>query len=160
MADFTQDINNFVNYGTYNYQFDTAGNEILNPSSSIFQQTYFAFPLIDVNYDKSKILSFYNPTFTEFVKPLTSSLSASLSSEDLVQQLTVVQTENTQLTEQLNELILANEQSPNAANEKVIRDIIIGLRIQLGQGQLVADFETMFPYLPLPINQQPSQGGG
>jgi hypothetical protein len=158
MADFSRDIKNFQSYGTYNYQFDTAGNEILNPSSSVFQQVYFSFPLKDVNYNQTKVLSFYDPTFTEFVKPITSSAVPVVSNEDLNQQLSTVKLENFQLAAQLNELIAANEQSPNLANERVIKDTIIGLRIAQGEGQIIADFETTFPYFPLPLDQQPSRG--
>ena len=61
MTDFSQQIENFKQYGTYDYVFDSVGNEVLNPSSSIFQQVYFALPLGDCNYNESKILSFYNP---------------------------------------------------------------------------------------------------
>ena len=78
MTDFSQSIANFTNYGTYNYQFDSEGNEIVNPSSSIFQQVYFNIPLGNFAYNNVKIPSFYDATFTEFI-PTTSSVAVSSS---------------------------------------------------------------------------------
>jgi hypothetical protein len=156
MVNFKQDISNFTRFGTYNYQFDEVGNEILNPSSSIFQQNYFSFSLTDLNYDQQKILSFYNPTFTEFIKPVTQSDSASVSLIDVQQQLATAQSENSQLQIQLNELIALSDQSSNSANQQSVKDIIIGLRIQMGQGKVVGDFNSNFPYAPLPPDEQAS----
>ena len=130
MADFSQDISNFTNLGTYQYKFDEAGNEILNPSSSIFQESYFAFPLTDLNYDNTNINSFYNTTFTEFVAPVTQSNTTD-SIENITEQLITVTNEKNQLQTQLNEFITLSEQSSDAATQQTIKDIIIALRIQL-----------------------------
>ncbi len=156
MANFTQDISNFTRFGTYNYQFDEVGNEILNTSSSIFQQNYFAFSLTDLNYDQTKVLSFYDPIFTEFIKPVTQSVSQSVSFNDVQQQLSIAQSQNSQLQTQLNELVALSEQSSNSATQQAIKDIIISLRIQLGQGKVVGDFGLDFPYAPLPLAEQAS----
>lgn len=154
MANFSQDISNFTRFGTYNYRLDEVGNEILNPSSSIFQENYFAFSLSDLNYDQTKILSFYNPTFTEFVKPeVTESIVVTEDTELTIQTL---KTENADLQTQLNELIAQSEMSSNVATEQLIKNIIINLRVNLGQGKIEADFNTSFPYLPLPSEEQPS----
>jgi hypothetical protein len=157
MTDFNQDIKNFQNYGTYNYQFDVAGNEILNPSSSMFQQVHISMPLANFNYDQTRILSYYDPTFTEFVRPITASVDNSVSSQDLQDQLLLAQDQNVQLTSQLSELIAVSQQTSTAASDQLIKDTIISLRISLGQGKIPEDFVPDFPYLPLPLDQQPSQ---
>lgn len=154
MAHFSKDISNFQKFGTYSYRLDEVGNEILNPSSSIFQENYFSFPLMDLNYDKSKVLSFYDPNFTEFVKPeVTESISIS---EDIELEIQTLKTENSVLQSQLNELIAQSEMTSDVATEQLVKNIIINLRVNLGQGKIEADFNTEFPYLPLPSEEQPS----
>lgn len=158
MADFSQDISNFTNLGTYQYKFDEAGNEILNPSSSIFQESYFAFPLTDLNYDNTKINSFYNTTFTEFVAPVTQSAIDAVSIENIAEQLINMTNEKEQLRIQLDRFVALSEVSSNAATEESIKTTIINLRTQLGQGYIIADFSSTFPYSPLSSEQQPSSG--
>ena len=47
----TKQINDFTSYGIYDYKFDSVGNQLLNPSSSIFQENYLALPLNNVYYN-------------------------------------------------------------------------------------------------------------
>lgn len=153
MADFTQQIKNFVSYGTYNYALDEVGNEVLNPSSSIFQQVYFALPLENYVYDDSKILSFYDPTFTEFVPPTTTGSTSTLPQE-VLDQINTITAENLQLQSQLEALVASAEQNPAIAEQQSIKDTILSLRIQLGQGQTSADFSNEYPYLPIPFEDR------
>lgn len=153
MADFTVQITNFEKHGTFDYRFDEAGNIILNPSSSIFQQNYLSLPLSNINYNSSKILSFYDPTFTEFVAPTSTNLTSSLPT-DVVDQINSLAAQNQDLTTRLNQVIALNELSNTAANIQAVRDIILGLRIQLGQGFSASDFQSDFPYLPISIEQR------
>ena len=74
-----------------------------------------------------------------------------------MKQLLLAQDLNEQLTSQLEELIAANEATGTSANEQLIKDTIIGLRVSMGQGNIEAEFATEFPYAPLPAHQQPSQ---
>ncbi len=153
MADFSQQISNFKKYGTYDYAFDSEGNEVLNPSSSIFQQVYFALPISVYNYNDSKILAFYDPTFTEFV-PVSSTSSAVSSSQDLIDQLNAITYQNSQLQNQLNILIDNNQVDTSSADMQSIENTIIGLRISLGQGSVPSDFQDVYPYNPIPVEQQ------
>jgi len=152
MADFTIQITRFLKNGTFDYQFDSAGNVILNTSSSVFQQNYLSLPLKNVNYNNSKLLSFYNPNFTEFVAPPTSSVD--LSSTGVLDQINTLTAQNQELQDQLDQVIALNELSDSAANIQAVQSIIIALRIQLGQGQTADDFQTTFPYLPVPLENQ------
>jgi hypothetical protein len=155
MVDFSQQVANFKNYGTYNYKFDDVGNEILNPSSSVFQQVYFALPLGTYVYNNSKILSFYDATFTEFV-PVTSSVSSSASvfPQEAIDRINAITYQNEQLQGQLNSLVASSEMNSGSADNQSIKNTVIGLRIQLGQGTTTSDFQDVYPYLPVPLEMK------
>jgi len=153
MADFSLQIQNFEKYGSFTYRFDEAGNVILNPSSSIFQQNYISLPLTNVNYNDNKIASFHDSTFTEFVKPESSTNVSNIPS-DIADQINSLESQNQNLKTQLDELISQNELNSSAATLQAIKDIILGLRIQIGQGLSSTDFESSFPYLPIPLEKK------
>ena len=149
MTNFSQQIVNFKTYGTYTYEFDEVGNMVFNSSSANFSQNYLALPLDNFVYDNSKILGFYDPTFTEFV-----SVSQSVLPQENV-DLLVVQSQleaevakNTDLINQLNNLILQTETTVGP-NQTAIQQVILELRKQLGQGRVDSDFSPDFPYAPI-----------
>jgi|ERR1017187_10632830 hypothetical protein len=155
MTNFSQQIASFTNYGVYSYQFDSVGNKILNSSSSIFQQVYFRLPIGNSNYNNSKILLFYDPTFTEFIPSTLSGLMASSSfSQAALDQIDTITYKNIQLQNQLQTLISVSEMNTGSADVQSIKNTIINLRIQSGQGRVVSDFNTVYPYSPLSIEQQ------
>jgi hypothetical protein len=133
--------------------FDEAGNEILNPSSSVFQQHFIAFPTVNMDYDNSKIQSFYNPTLTEFI-PLPVTNNQSLLPQEIIDQINEVTQKNQVLSNQLDEMIAKSELTSADADTQLVKDIIMTLRIQLGQGASTLDFYNDFPYLPIPIDQR------
>lgn len=153
MADFDTDIKNFSNYGTFIYKLDEAGNVILNPSSSVFQQHFISIPLVDYLYNIQKILSFYNPNFIDFPK-LEVTSSASMLPLDVVEQINTITKQNTELQSRLDSLIAQSEVTSTSADQQAIKDIVIGLRIQLQQGNSSLDFQSDFPYLPIPIDKR------
>lgn len=153
MASFALQVANFEKYGTFNYKFDEAGNVILNPSSSVFQQFYIALPLTAVNYNNSKLTSFYDTVFTEFVSATPGSANSSLPNE-VADQINDLQSQNVDLQNRLDSLVAQSELDSSAANAELVKDIIIALRIQIGQGATSSDFQNDFPYLPLTIEQQ------
>ena len=160
MTNFSQQVADFINYGKYDYSFDSVGNEILNQSSSIFQQVYFRLPLGNFSYNNSKILSFYDPTFTEFIPvPLTGSLSSSLFPQAAIDQINAITYQNTQLQSQLSSLVASSSMNSSSADIQSIKNTIVNLRIQLGQGSVANDFQEIYPYLPVQLEQQnpPSQ---
>ncbi len=157
MTNFSQQIADFTTNGTYNYLFDSVGNEIINPSSSVFQQVYFAIPLGNYVYNNSRITSFYDSMFTEFIpSAISSSTSSSVSlfPQDALDQISAITYENAQLQNQLQTLIATSEQNSGSADTQSIKNTIINLRIQLGQGSLSSDFEDVYPYLPIPLESQ------
>lgn len=154
MADFSQQIANFTNYGTYNYKFDEVGNEILNPKSVVFQQVYFSLPLSNVVYNNNRVVSFYDPTFTEFVPAPPTSSAASVFPQEAIDQINAITYQNVQLQTQLDSLIASSTTDSSSADMQSIRNTIINLRTQLGQGIVDSDFQSSYPYLPLSIEEQ------
>ena len=154
MADFSKQIADFKNYGVYNYLFDEAGNEILNASSSIFQQHFVSFPLITMNYDDSKIRSFYNVVLTEFVPPQPTVNNISSLPQKVIDQISEMTQTNKILSNQLDDMIAKSELVSKNANVQLMKDTILSLRIKLGQGTTNRDFLNEFPYLPMSVDQR------
>ncbi len=154
MADFSQQISVFNQFGAYFYMFDSEGNEVLNPSSSVFQQVYFALPLGLYNYNDNTILSFYDPTFTEFVPVSITSSTVVSSSQDYINQINAITYQNNQLQSQLNLLISNDQVDTGSADMQSVENTIINLRISLGQGNTPSDFQDVYPYMPISVEQQ------
>jgi hypothetical protein len=148
MADFSTDIQKFQQDGIYKYKFDSIGNLYFNSSSADFSQVYLSLPLINVVYNNSKIKKFYDPEFREFV-PNTVSVESTASMEALQQQLGVIQSENSTLKSQLDNLIAENSNTSTASDSQVVKQIILELRKALGQGRIDSNFADTFPYAPL-----------
>jgi hypothetical protein len=146
MANFDQDIQNYKRYGTYTYKFDNVGNVVLNPSSSNFSQVYVAFPLQNAIFDNSKIETMYNVKFEEFI-PKTETTS-SINVDDLLQQITTIQTENETLKSQLDSVVVQSETATDA-DQLAAKQVILELRKALGEGALDTHFSDTFPYTPI-----------
>lgn len=148
MADFSQDIYNFRQYGTYAYKFDQAGNLNFNSSSSDFSQVYVSFPLTNIVLNDAKIGGFYNVEFEEFV-PSTGSVDVAASADDLQIQLDTIAAENEDLKTQLDTYIAqAQSDTSSAASIEATKQVILELRKALGQGRVDSDFSDTFPYTP------------
>jgi hypothetical protein len=148
MADFSTNIQQFQQNGTYEYEFDDVGNLIFNSSSADFSQVYLSLPLTNVGYNNVKIASFYTPDFEEFI-PTTASASPTSSVDDLNNQLSTLQQENQQLQGQLNDMIAQSTTSNPAADSQASKQVILDLRKALGQGRVDSDFSDTFPYTPI-----------
>lgn len=148
MADFSQEIHDFQQYGAYTYKFDEVGNLIFNSSSVDFSQVYVSFPLKNVILNNLKVENFYNPEFEEFI-PSTSSISPVVDTDILQQQLNALQQENDTLKNQLDAVIAQNETSGSLADQMATKQVILELRKSLGQGRVDSDFSEDFPYTAL-----------
>ncbi len=153
MADFSTNIQQFQQNGTYEYKFDEGGNLIFNSSSADFSQVFLSFPLTNVMYNNSKIASFYTTEFEEFV-PITVSTEVTSSNSDLQQQLNIISAENDSLKSQLNDVIESTTAETSGPNQEAIKQVILELRKALGEGRVDSDFSEDFPYTsvfkPLP----------
>ncbi len=147
MADFSQNIQDFQRYGKYVYKFDNVGNNIFNSASSDFSQVYLAFPISDITYNNTKINSFYTTSFQEFM-PVTI-VNAGFDVDTLQQQLTVIESENTTLKTQLNSIIEQSNADSGSSMIQASKQIIIGLRIALGEGRVESNFSSNFPFVSL-----------
>jgi len=147
MVDFSENIRNFERSGDYEYKFDDSGNLIFNSSSVDFSQVYLSFPLLNVIYNNTKLASFYDPSFIEFI-PTTSSLET-VNVDNLQQQFDTVQQENLTLKNQLDTLIVQNESNSSVADQMATKQVILELRKNLGQGRVDSDFSNTFPYTPI-----------
>jgi len=150
MSDFSKEINNFQVNGTYTYNFDEGGNLIFNSSSPEFEKNYLSVPLENCNYDNTKIKSFYDLEFKEFIPTSTTTIvetTQPVSSE--VIQLTQ---ENEDLKNKLTILTETADANITEPERLATKQVIIDLRIGLKQGIAERDFSTTFPYLPLTKN--------
>jgi len=150
MSDFSQDIQNFQRYGTYTYRFDTVGNMTFDSSSVNFNQVYLAFPLQNVIYNPLKIKTMYNIEFEEFIPQVV--VEPSSSSDNLQQQLDIIQQENITLRSQLDSVISQNETESSVADQIATKQVILELRKAVGQGRVESDFSDTFPYTPIRKN--------
>lgn len=145
MVDFSENIRNFERSGDYEYKFDDSGNLIFNSSSVDFSQVYLSIPLVNIIYNNNKLNTFYDPKFVEFI-PTVSPTVPAVNVDDLQQQLDTVQQENTTLKNQLDTIIIQNESNSSVADQMAIKQVILELRKNLGQGRVESDFSSTFPY--------------
>lgn len=154
MSDFSQNIQNFRQYGTYIYKFDEVGNIIFNSSSTDFSQIYLAFPLKNIVYNDNKLDLFYDPEFKEFIPTeIQIERTVNINSSDLQQKLDMVQQENFSLQDQLNVIIAQMESGGSVADQMAISQVILELRKALGQGRIDSDFSETFPYTAIRKNK-------
>ncbi len=143
--DFSKEISDFQKNGTYVYEFDEGGNLVFDSSSLDFNQHYISLPLVNYKYDFVKVESFYDLTFKEFF-PTKTEVVVSTTISPEIEQLT---TENQQLKDQLAALTALADSNQTQADILATKQVILNLRIQLGQGTSEIDFSDVFPYLPL-----------
>ena len=126
-------------------------------------------PILSIPFDKDRIASSFNLEFTEFGEDVevdviidTSSIEGILASDAVSDEINNVivalDAESASLAGQLDILteLLENQTAQNisfttktADNYTRLRELIIGLRIQLGEGNDPSEFGDKFPFLPL-----------
>lgn len=148
MDDFSQKIYDFQKNGTYVYNFDDGGNLIFNKTSPDFNQHFVSIPLINYGYNEVKINSFYDLSFKEFT-PTTVVVETTPVISNEVSQLTQ---ENQDLKDKLVVLTESSDANITESERLAIKQVILDLRISLGQGIAERDFAEIFPYLPLTNN--------
>lgn len=145
---FEKDIDNFQRYGTYTYKYDEVGNVIFNSSSNDFSEVYLGLPILNFVYDNSKVLNFYNPTFTEFIVKEDTLKITETNFQKIQNDLEAEKAQNLELTNKLNKLIEEQDSKPPDQTEAA-KQVILELRKSLGQGRVDSDFSSDFPYSPL-----------
>jgi hypothetical protein len=150
MQNFSQYISNFEKNGIFVYGFDDGGNATFNSGSTKFNENYISLPLINYSYDNTKIKSFYDLTFKEFVSTTENVSSKNVTSTEITQ----LSEENITLKSKLESLTQTSDANITDAERLAIKQIILDLRIQLKQGISVRDFSTVFPYIPITKNNK------
>lgn len=147
---FSGDIAKFERYGTYSYEYDEAGNIILNSNSFNFSNIFIAFNLINFKYDENKITSFYDSEFKEFIPTEQTQKSVDQINVDQIQEeLTSEKLKNEELTSKLNDLIDQTNNNDSTAKTLATKQVILELRKALKQGNVDSDFSEDFPYAPI-----------
>lgn len=142
MNTFDSSIKSFLLSGEFENNIDDSGNINLNTEPIVANEKYIGFYLKNYIYDENKIESLYDVNISEFSIPEQTSDNTLLVSED-ISKLTI---ENTELKEQLSAAI-SSSLSSNGGLIDAAKDIIVNLRIKLGEGTSADDFSDSFPYL-------------
>ena len=141
MKSFKSEINNFLIKGTFDNNLDDVGNLNLNTDPMQINEQYVGFSLSNYVYNNEKIEQLYDVTITEFNIP--NSIVSVLSNDNFDK----IAQENEILKTQLNSFISSSNENNSSATVDAAKDIIIGLRIKIGEGTSIDDFESTFPYL-------------
>lgn len=146
---FSKQIEKFEKSGEYNYKLDESGNVIANSSSAIFEYNYLALPLNNFVYDNKSIVSYYGTDFSEFFPtPKIEEIQQKQEYNAALDNTKKLEEENQNLKNQLNDLIKSSESNSNVAQNEATKQVILDLRISLGQGKEERDFSKEFPYTP------------
>lgn len=146
MSNFDEEIQQFQRYGTYTYKYDAVGNLLFDGNSSDFSRVHLSLPLLNVKYNNAKIASFQTTTFEEFVP---STEIKSQNTEELQQKMNVIADENETLKQQLNSLVEQSENNSSGSDIMAMKQVILELRMRLGEGRFDSDFSKDFPYMPI-----------
>lgn len=141
MKSFEKELNKFLLDGTFENNFDDAGNINLFTEPVDVNQEYISYSLQNWVYKNDQIESLYDVNISEFTIPTE---NVSVLVDNNVSQLTQ---ENNSLKEQLNAIIDATNQNSSSALIDASKDVIVQLRIQLKEGKAISDFSDVFPYL-------------
>jgi hypothetical protein len=143
------DVQKFKGMGTFDNNLDSFGNIqlVYNVSQSIEgKYNYVKIPLKSFIYNTQKIIDTNN---VEFVELQTDQIEEKRNLNDVITEYNNLIEENNILNETVNSLIEKYEDNDDKQMLSAMRDEIINLRIQLGQGTTTTDFTSEFPFLPI-----------
>jgi hypothetical protein len=143
------DVQKFKGTGTFDNNLDNFGNiQLVYSISQSFEgkYNYVKIPLRTFMYNDQKIIDTTNVEFTELQ---TVQVEEKRNLNDVITEYNNLIEENNILNETVNSLIEKYEDNDDKQMLSAMRDEIINLRIQLGQGTTSTDFATDFPFLPI-----------
>ena len=140
----TETQNEFKRTGNYVNDFDEFGNIVVIDKV----ENYFAVTLSPETYTLESVNNIYDISIKEFKDPVKS----------VNPQVNVLESEKQQLVTTIDSLNrqLSSVNISDSEKQSLIdasRNVIVQLRIKAGEGKLVSDFNTVFPYLPLKSEQ-------
>lgn len=143
------DVQKFKDFGTFTNNFDQYGNDqmVYSVSQSFDgKYNYVAVPLLDLQYNENSIVDTTNVEFTELQTPQTKQTQD--VNQILIQYNNLLE-ENRLLNQTVNDLVVKYENNDDKQVIAALKNTIINLRIQLGQGNVPSDFSDNFPFLPI-----------
>jgi hypothetical protein len=143
------DVQTFKDFGTFQNNFDDFGNDqlVYNISQSFEgKYNYIKVPIKSFLYNENKIVDTSQTDFTELQ---TTAAEEKRNLTDVITQYNNVLVENRILNQTVNELVEKYENNDDKQVIAAMKNEIIGLRIQLGQGKVPSDFDDDYPFLPL-----------
>lgn len=145
----SDEVSTFKDFGTFTNNVDSFGN--LQLVYSVAQSVnanvnYVKVPLKTFEYSQNKIIDSNTYEFTELTS--TEAVQRQTTNEILNQYNTLLE-ENRILNQTVNDLVEKYENNDDKQVIDALKNTIIDLRIQLGQGNVSSDFGDDFPFLPL-----------
>lgn len=143
------DIQKFKDFGTFANNFDNFGNlkQVYSVTQSVSGSlNYVNLPLKIFVYNEDKILDTNTTDFTELQ---TKEIVDTRNINTVIEQYNNAIAENRILNETINELVTKYEGSDDKQVIAAMKNEIINLRIQLGQGNVPSDFGDDYPFLPI-----------
>jgi hypothetical protein len=131
--------NNLDSFGNYQLVFSVA-------QSMDGNLNYVKVPVKTFVYNDDKIL---DSNSIEFAELQTLQVEEKRDTLELLNQYNNLLEENRLLNQTVNSLIEKYENNDDKQVINALKDTIINLRIQLGQGNVPSDFGDDFPFLPL-----------
>lgn len=142
-------ISQFKDFGIFENNIDEFGNVNINYNSNsdvTAKDVYVRLDLSVLNYNENKIKDTSDVEFSELVS------TQSDEQQDIsmiLNEYNVTLAENRNLNEIVNQLIDKYENNNDKSVINAMKNQIIDLRIQLGQGNYASDFQDTFPFLPI-----------
>jgi hypothetical protein len=143
------DIQKFKDFGTFANNFDDFGNlkQVYSVTQSVSGSlNYVNLPLKVFIYNESKIVDTNTSDFTELQ---TQQSSDNRNIDVVIDEYNKAIAENRILNETVNALVEKYENNDDKQVIAAMKNEIIKLRIDLGQGSVPSDFSDDYPFLPL-----------
>jgi hypothetical protein len=137
----------FLTQNQFNNNLDDFGNILLNTSASVINEEYISVSLMEYSYDEDTINKLYDTNIT--TQNVSNQREILVVNQDLQNSYNTAVAENQSLKDSLGDLVAIVESNPSQAESMAQKDLIIKLRIQLGQGKTTTDFSPDFPYQAL-----------
>jgi hypothetical protein len=144
MKSFIPEINQFLLTGEFTNNLDNFGNINIFSVPNNINEEYVSFRLLNNLYDNKKIKELYDVSMEEIATPTVSELIETESNKDTISRLNI---EVAALNDQLNAVINSSKIKTTDDDVAAAKNLIIQLRIQLGEGKVESDFSSQFPYL-------------
>jgi hypothetical protein len=143
-----RDVQKFKEIGEFENNLSDFGFIQINKDdeTSSSNETYVKFELKNLKYDESRILDTNSIEFGELSSAQT---DRQQDIDEILTQYNMTLAENKNLNEIVNGLIEKYENNNDKSIISVMKTQIIELRILLGQGNYLSDFQDTFPFLPV-----------